>query len=83
MKKKRRAEINGGPGFKETAGSWRIPCEECVVTGENPSLWETAAHAERAPATVEENPPRCGERRREQEKEDRQRERGEGETGRV
>lgn len=53
-KKEGKKEINRGLGFKETAGSRRTPCEECVVTGENPLCRGTAAHAERAPPAVRE-----------------------------
>ena len=41
-----------GRALKRMFGSRRIPCEECVVTGENPLCGGTAAHAERTPATA-------------------------------
>lgn len=67
-----------GRALKRMFGSRRIPCEECVVTGENPLCGGTAAHAERTPATARKKKS-CGEGRYRE----RERRGGEGETGRV
>ena len=52
-----------GRALKRLFGSRRIPCEECVVTGENPLCGGTAAHAERTPATAKKKNKFCGQGR--------------------